>query len=327
MRHRAELGLLEQIRFDGRRRFVRIVPTAQAPQAEGGKTPPSEGGKTPPHNNSSKLKTALPDSVSGGVCVDGGFGLVTPEDTNTTDFDKEIATILEQAVRTYKKPRKTGVTNARPSTWANHIRLLRTRDAIPEIDIRQVMEWYVAHMGEEYVPEVYSGEAFRRKFAAIESRVGRDLVGNVVVGQDAQGIAMRLTAIGWPAGCREHIPAATQVCLAAYTEWFVKRDAFITKLSQDNFTFDRVAEWARHLKLGRHLQQTMPSATHFVQQWMEGVYARVKGWDGWNGDFTPLLFHSGAKKFRRMGRAWAEKYANDPDRWDRFCEVMQDESK
>jgi len=69
----------------------------------------------------------------------------------------------------------------------------------------------------------------------------------------------------------------------------------------------------------------MPGPEHFTFGWMEEVHHRVLGWGGWNGKFAPLLYHPGAKRFRALGREWARGFAHDPDRWDKFRDVMDTE--
>ena len=101
--------------------------------------------------------------------------MVAEEDATTSEFDKHMAATLAEAVRAYGKPRKTGIAKSKPSTWADHFRLLRTKDGIPEAEIRKVVVWYATHIGEAFVPEAFSGESFRRKYAALERAAGRDL--------------------------------------------------------------------------------------------------------------------------------------------------------
>jgi len=245
-----------------------------------------------------------------------GFGLETP-DSNTTEFDRAVAATLLDAVRTMP-PRKTGLTKARPSTWANHIRLLRTRDAIPEDDIRRAVSWYRGNIGKEYVPEAYSGAAFRKKFPAIEAAAGRDLT-TVTISSEAQKIGDKLSILPWPKGSADTVDAAVELGLTAYRDWCKARDAFALAM-RDGQTITPKQRLA--LSLADHLKAVMPPPGFFVKQWMETVYERARNWPDWSGDLRPLAFKPEADAFRKMGRQWAIDYTGDPTRWDVLVDMM-----
>ena len=119
-------------------------------------------------------------------------------------------------------------------------------------------------------------------------------------------------------------PMAT-LARARFEAWVAARNEFIEKLRRDDLAEDIGGLRVRLLRLGEHLTRTMPPPTHFVQEWMEAVNDRIQNWDGWSGDFNGLLFKPSSSKFDKMGQEWARAFANDPDRWTKFCEVMERE--
>jgi len=321
------MGLVKQVKFDGRRRHLetawsRVGTTSQRSgrPVEGPKTAGQRGRK----RHGTYKEQSKENSLSGPVGPDGeGFGIVPPQNGKATAFDIAIATKLLDAIRTLP-PRVTRIGRAKPSTWANHIRLLRTINKVPEVDIWRVAGWYGDNIGKEFVPEAYSGEGFRKKFASIERQCGRD-INTVVINVDALSLAKKLVPMGWPKGSGKDLPAAVQTCLTGYRIWLAKRDKFVERLRRDDLSINYGAERSRLLNLGEYLIGAMPPPLHFVQEWMEAVNKRVHNWAKWGGGLAPFVFGPEAKQFQTMGHGWAMAYSGDHARWDRFCAAMEKE--
>jgi len=327
-----KMGFVVQESFDGRKRYLRAVGydasvVNETPKKPRKKTASPDLGEAD-HTKSGEERSIKFNKQLSRPTVresDGGFGMVE-NTTKASQFDIDIATKLFHAIKKLP-PRTTKVGRAKPAAWAKHIRLLRTIDEVDETTIEKVMDWYTHHIGEEFVPEAYAGESFRKKFAAIERQYGRDLKSAIEVSPEAATLAERLATLAWPMGSGESVPAATQACLTAYTTWVRKQIAFVNKLRRNDLKDCYGKERQRLLRLGDHLVYVMPPPAHFVRLWMEHVNGQVHGWDDWSGELGPLVFKPEASRWRNMGRGWANDYAHDPDRWDRFCEVMQSESE
>ena len=256
-----------------------------------------------------------------------GLGFEAQDETETP-FDIKAAAKLEEAVRKLP-PRKTGIKNAKPSTWARHITLLRTKDDISPNDIKTVMKWYISHIGEEFAPRAFSGETFREKFIRIEERMKewnkQNILSTIQPGPSAMRIANRLLMLCWPKGSGEDVPRATEACLSAYRRWCADRDLFVNELQMQNTagTVSSRPDAKRLWRFGKQLQGgLMPPDTFFAEKWMERVQGKVKGWNDWNGDLTAMLFKPESKEFQAMGRGYAEQWSEDPGLWDTFYEVM-----
>jgi len=180
--------------------------------------------------------------------------------------------------------------------------------------------------GGEFVPQVFSGESFRAKFERLEAACQRDIT-SIEVTPEAAAVAGRLAGLGWPAGSAGAVPGAAQASLDAYAAFLAANRGFVERLRRDDLAKDYGAERARLLKFGEHIADKLPAPGHFVETWLRAVHARVHGWDGWSGELAPYIFKPEAKRFLAMGRGWAEAYAGDPDRWDRYLEVMRHENQ
>ena len=94
-----------------------------------------------------------------------------------SEFDKRCARELSKVVSTVIKVNR----NANLNKWANHFRLMRTKDKIPKRDIRETIQWYSEHIDDDFAIEAFSAQAFRRKynegkFAAAKRRLEKDQV-------------------------------------------------------------------------------------------------------------------------------------------------------
>lgn len=324
------LGLVRQVGFDGKRRYLETAwSRAGTPAPTLG--PPVEVPKAAPlrcRKRHGALKAVERNARSGPTAPDhASFGMVATSNGKATEADLAVATRILEIAQGHLGTSHILLKRARPTAWADHIRLLREQDGVAEHRIDRVLGWYATHVGEEFVPEAYAGESFRKKFFAIERQMERDVVATTEPGQHAKQIASRLAGMGWPKGAGTAVPAAAQACLDAYGAWVAGLATTIDKLRRDDLAEDYGAERLRLLKFAQHLTRTMPSPDHFTERWLRVVHERVKGWDDWGGDLGPFIFKPRAKRFRAMGRGWAEAYCGDPERWDRFVEVMQREGE
>ncbi len=310
------LGILKQVGFDGRKRYLETTWVPGRAPVDGRSERPQTG---------RPLQYSKVYTLSGPSPDDGrSFGLIPNTSGTASKFDMDCAIILLEACQRYLGASHKYLKRVKPSVWADHFRLLREVDEVGEPEVVKVLEWYNANMGGEFTPQAYSGESFRRKFIAISHQAKRDIVATVEVGEDAARIAARLQGLGWPKGSGEAVGAAVQVGLTAYLAWVHRRTAFTEKLRKDDIVDDLGRERMRLHGLGTHIARAMPSPSHFIREWMENVHKHVSGWDAWSGDLGSMAFKPTRKRFRKMGRAWAQSFANDPDRWDRFCEVMDE---
>jgi len=59
------------------------------------------------------------------------------------------------------------------NAWANAFRLLVEENKIRRSRIKKALDWYAAHIGDPYVPEIESGSSFRAKFIRLEEAIQR----------------------------------------------------------------------------------------------------------------------------------------------------------
>ena len=95
------------------------------------------------------------------------FEMTPPPDVNPIDLANAEA--LASAIRAralFQRP-------YRMTTWAEAFRKLRVVDQVDEARLSNVLKWYCAHIGGEFIPQAYSADGFRKKFLPIEQAYKR----------------------------------------------------------------------------------------------------------------------------------------------------------
>ena len=83
----------------------------------------------------------------------------------------DLATKLAGIVQGQKQIK---VSKQRLKSWGKEIRKLRRTDGVDMERISQALDWYGQHIGEQYVPVIESGKAFRDKFLRLEDAMKRE---------------------------------------------------------------------------------------------------------------------------------------------------------
>ena len=216
----------------------------------------------------------------------------------------EQATTLRDAVAAHLGPSHPFLLKARVNQWAGHIEKLTTQDKIPATQVADVLAWYVDHIGQQYVPQAFAGESFRKKFPLIAFQADKDPAG-VEVSPAANLVVESLRMGNWPKGSAAQLPAAVQTSMDRYAVWR-KRVGTFTKheLAEDkklkpsktgpDVLVKRRGPWGG---AGRRILDSYGAPAAFIQAWFEVVERRVANWPDWNGDLTPFVFDPKSKQF------------------------------
>jgi len=86
------------------------------------------------------------------------------------EFDERCAHTLVKAIQKIRKTtRRTKI-----NKWIPQFEKLRTLDSIEKERIKDILNWYILHLKDRYVPEIYSADGFRNKFFQIEAAKERE---------------------------------------------------------------------------------------------------------------------------------------------------------
>lgn len=225
----------------------------------------------------------------------------TPKST-ATEFDHATATRLRSEIC---KAQARTIPYSR-TRWADEIRKLReSLSDGAESRITQVLDWYVRHIGKEYIPVAFSAEAFRRKFDQIEAAAKRAeaRTPTATITDEARSIVKRLTMKQWPTGSGADLATVVQLSLNNYRD-------FLTKVRQANPVRKATKDFQKHiLDKWRYVEDA-------IQSWFTTVWDRLKRWKDWNGSLAQWVWRFDRDEVTAVGRSLASRYTGMVDCWD-----------
>lgn len=225
----------------------------------------------------------------------------TPKST-ATEFDHATATRLRSEIC---KAQARTIPYSR-TRWADEIRKLReSLSDGAESRITQVLDWYVRHIGKEYIPVAFSAEAFRRKFDQIEAAAKRAeaRTPTATITDEARSIVKRLTMKQWPTGSGADLATVVQLSLNNYRD-------FLTKVRQANPVRKATKDFQKHiLDKWRYVEDA-------IQSWFTAVWDRLKRWKDWNGSLAQWVWRFDRDEVTAVGRSLASRYTGMVDCWD-----------
>lgn len=223
-----------------------------------------------------------------------------------TGQDKDNADRLYQAVFAAGK-----VVNRRWSKldWAKQFTLLRIGCA--GADCSENLEWYCAHIGDQYVPQAWSAKSFRLKYPAIICAHERWLKKNptVEITDHAKQVFGYIKRLNWPKGSAANLPAAIQLSLDNYRK-FIRP---IHLLSEGKGPFRLLSKGIIH---------RWGEARHVVQKHFENVWRGVKKWEAWSGDIFRYVWSPAEDSVRQIGLGLAVKWGKQ-NQWDELLKEIE----
>lgn len=243
-----------------------------------------------------------------------------------------------------------------PKKWVDEFRLLRA-EVGDNTRIDKVMEWYLNHIGDQFVPEAFSGKAFRAKFLQIERAMKKDEKRNpnIPIEDSSKELIKWVGRLHWRNGSEKQLPIVVQLSLNNWQQFSTTVTKLYRVLEQKHHTHQKrlpaaiatVKGSARNRAIAELRAQTgysieqaavyqfikavvipnLGSKQHFIENWMKKVWHDVKKWKKWSGDLTQFTFAPDHKLFSSMGYDWATKYGNNASLWNRFMEELNNASR
>jgi hypothetical protein len=222
-------------------------------------------------------------------------------------FDLECAKRLAHVVQASRKVMRKFQT----SKWATSFRDLRLIDKVEEKRITKVLDWYCEHMGEDYVPQAFSGEGFRSKWLQLEAGMLRDLGPEVEVSLSALEIVKKLNLYKWPKGSEKQLPQFVQISMDNYNDFGFAVDDYKGRLivTRSEMKMDELL----HFLLKR--EGLLPTKW-FIEHWWKQVREQVFNWEEFSGDLKSYIFKPTHKMFQRYMRGKIQP--NLYSQWDRL---------
>jgi hypothetical protein len=234
------------------------------------------------------------------------FGL-TPVEV-TTPYDrraKRLFAILSQ----YRRLTRRQIQEFNQATWARHIRLLVERDRVSIEGVDLILNWLEDHLHDKYTPRVFSAASFRSKFDRLWEAMRRcDSDQVVAISPEIESLCNRLGLI-WPQDEKEHEKTFAQKCYENYTE--------IASMIRKTSTNKKVS--ARLRGLCKWINQAMPPARVFAENWLIKAHRVAHNWPKWQGSKALKIFRVELdnRHFEDQIEIWALGFCTNFDmRWN-----------
>jgi len=88
-------------------------------------------------------------------------------------YVQRLAQIVCSAPGVMRSKQKVQLNAARTKQWVNEIRLLCDKDGVTTNKLNRVLDWYADHIGGEFIPEVQSAGALRKKWPKLLAAIER----------------------------------------------------------------------------------------------------------------------------------------------------------
>ena len=237
-------------------------------------------------------------------------------------FDERLAKKLFECLLNKRKIMRSVKINK----WSRVFKSIRTEEGIEKPRIKEVLNWYIDHISEKYIPQAYSAQSFKDKFFKIETAMERNKPKEKIeITEDATDIYNKLKTYGWPKGSKNDLEEAIQITLNNYRVFLKKHKNFIKTHPEDidnndgTFTSDGLVTFANTLN-----HTVIHSPVVFVTNWFLRINGKITNWPNWGGNLLGMVFEEDSAEFNMMGRQRAEEYCNNPKRWDKYIKAINE---
>lgn len=235
--------------------------------------------------------------------------------------------------------------------WANDFKRLenkilnKTKKNVPTSEIDRTLSWYISKLGDRFLPVCSSASSFYIRFWDIFSSKEKDGPFCEKISPLAKQIVKELTDVWdyphWPGVSREQMPAAVQLSLDAYSEFFDKACIQIKKviskckrtggmgnniLEHKNRETERFAQYLD--EIGPRSLGCLPDPgfplTHpdaFVKRWFGDLYHLRVDWDKWDGKLNREVWSLHHPRFQQQMLSWSD-IKGDKEHWHQLMELV-----
>lgn len=226
------------------------------------------------------------------------------------------------------KAKKLNRYQIRLELWAVEFkRLLAKRD---RSEVWKVLDWYIDNLGQEYVPDAFSAESFRKKYERIEVSMCSD-PDAVEVSKEGESILNLLKQTWWPKGADIELPVVVQKSFGNYSKFLdslKKLKAFVNERQakcpdeEDKMAvkYRRLHLFLNHLFTTGKVQNPIP----FVTNWFLMINNSVVSWPAWEGGLGRYIWKATSPRFQQIARNWSAEWARDSRLWDMVEEMLKD---
>jgi hypothetical protein len=253
----------------------------------------------------------------------------------TVTWDDSMAILLYGALKSNTMLARS-IRAPSMSSWGEQFRILKK--IVNPNEIEMVLEWYIKHLKDEYVPKALSAKAFRMKFDSIAEAMKRDSkapLNDLAISKDALVRAAKYDELNWPTKERDMVPAFIQISMNNYRTFDTALKNLLKELSAESHrkteqlrkesglpTLVRSSHWD-NTHLVKFIIDVYPAESSIIDTWIRAVNHIAWKYPGWGGDILKHAFHYNQDRFQLiMGRVVSE-YRGDGRSWSKVWEMLK----
>ena len=253
-----------------------------------------------------------------------GFGMVEESHTNETPQKyTELSSTLLKGIQHYLGATHPICRKANLKLWSKGFYLLNTQDDVKFENIQKTLEWYCQHIGEEFMPRIFSGVSFRDRYFSLENQYERKA--GVSITSEAETVFATLEGLVWAKDSTDEVKVFIQKSLNSYTEWLSLQNVAITQARNGSTELSK-QEVAGLVRFGEYMAGLLEPPCSYVARFAKDTHTRLSRWDKYKGNIATLAipsFQFGSTTLDQLGLKLAKDFTGDVRRWEDLRKIMK----
>ncbi len=208
--------------------------------------------------------------------------------------------------------------------WKTNFTKLVQEEGVAKV--KEVLDWFLTVIGNEFIPEAYSGETFYKKFDKLVIAMNKSKVAietELPISPEGKEILAKLTnKTNFPNN--KELQQAIEKSILTFSEF---RDRFyrLKKVTPEKIKVDERRSRSNTLHwVIQEVEGTWRlTATSFLSMWFEKVYKRLSGWEDAGWDLSKEVFNIDHKRFLNMGKNLMEELGSNVSAWQDFINSIK----
>lgn len=98
----------------------------------------------------------------------------TSDAKRQNNINSKFLQYAQKLASSIQQNKNINITQQKIHSWAKSIKQLHSIEGVSFVRIKNALNWYEQHIGEEFVPVIESGDSFRKKFVKLENALQRE---------------------------------------------------------------------------------------------------------------------------------------------------------
>lgn len=249
--------------------------------------------------------------------------------TTPTKFDIKMANKLKKIISQHIKVNR----NANTKKWQQEMRKLRSIDKVSCDRIRRVLNWYKNNIGGEFIPEAFSGKAFREKFPKLEAAIKREQNNMkskpAKIDNKIQKLAHKLyKKYDWKHHTKTELEDLINITVTNYKQFYKKHKKYIKKeqLKMQKWEKENPGETKTNTFLSfaqKISKQLVMKPSVFIKFWAKQVNKIIHNWGAFKGKLDYFAFTEDNEEFHKFGYTITKNITTRVGAWQTYFKAVK----